>query len=77
MLLQAAANSKFDAMLRIDKKMEYEQNLKSLPLTNALEGLAPFVRPLHNLFESQLEKILYAISIDGKIEAITEPRPKI
>ena len=50
LLLRSAANHGFEVFLSIDKKLEHEQNLKSLPLpiivldskSNALPALPPF-----------------------------------
>ena len=83
-LLEAAAGAAFDAILCIDKKIEYEQNLTSLPLpvivldayTNALEGRIPFAPHFLKLLDSPLEKALYVIKKDGDIARITAPRPK-
>jgi hypothetical protein len=83
-LLKAAADAGFEALLCIDKKIEYEQNLKSLPLpvivldayTNAIEGLIDFAPHLLKLLESPLEKSLYVVRQSGEIIRITEPRQK-
>lgn len=74
-LLQAAADAGFDVFLSIDKKLEYEQNLKKLPMTvividsisNALPELLPFVVPLLELLKSPLERGLYLIQSDAAI----------
>jgi hypothetical protein len=87
LLLKAAAGSGFDAILCIDKNLEYEQNLKTLPLpvivldarTNAVHGLIPFTASLLKLLESPLEKllyILYMIEKTGNVVCVTAPRPR-
>ena len=84
LLLQAASDTGFDAILCIDKKIEYEQNLAVLPLsvivldafTNAIHGLAPFAPHLLKLLGSPLEKRLYFIDRNGNAVCVTAPRPK-
>jgi len=57
-LLKAAANGRFDVFASIDKNIEHEQNLRTLPLpvvvlnapSNALPVLRPFAPFLLELF---------------------------
>jgi hypothetical protein len=83
LLLKAAAGDGFDAILCIDKNIEYEQNLKTLPLpvivldaqTNAVHGLVPFAPSLLTLRETHLEKALY-FEKNGKVVRVSVPRPR-
>lgn len=83
-LLKAAADAGFDAMLCIDKKIEYEQNLKKLPIpviilnarSNALPRLIPFASHVQKLLESSLERSLYVVSEAGDVLCVTMPRSK-
>src|SRR5689334_3015811 len=83
-LLQGAAAARFDAFITIDKKLEHEQNLMTLPLpvivldaqSNALPALLPFVAPLLNLLSTPpLALVLYIVQEDGTILRLTAPRP--
>lgn len=82
LLLRAAAQAGFDVFLTIDKKIEYEQNLRTLPLavvildspSNALPMLTPFVEPLLLLFSSPLERGLFVIQADGATLRLQSPR---
>jgi len=84
LLLKAAADDGFEAILCIDKNIEYEQNLKTLPLpvivldaqTNAVHGLMPFAPPLLKLLGAKLEKRLYFIEKNGDVVEVTTPRPR-
>jgi hypothetical protein len=84
LLLKAAAGDGFDAILCIDKNMEYQQNLGALPLpiivlnadTNAVHGLIPFAPALQKLLAAPLEKILYFIEKNGDVVRVLNPRPK-
>lgn len=83
-LLNAAAAAGFEAILCIDKNLEYEQNLKTLPLpvivldarTNAVHGLAPFAPALLNLLSNQLEAVLYFIEENGTVLRVLQPRQR-
>ena len=83
LLLQSAASHGFEAFLSIDKKLEYEQNLKSLPLpvivldskSNALPALVPFAPAVLVLMQSPLDRILYVIQSDGVVLRLSSPRP--
>jgi len=84
LLLKAAAGDGFDAILCIDKNIEYEQNLKTLPLsvivldaqTNAVHGLVPFAPHLLKLMGRPLEKVLYFIEKNGDVAQVVIPRPR-
>ena len=84
LLLKAAAGDGFDAILCIDKNIEYGQNLKTLPLpvivldaqTNAVHGLVPFAPPLLTLLGTHLEKVLYFVEKNGNVVQVAAPRPR-
>ena len=84
LLLKAAAGEGFGALLCIDKNIEYQQNLKSLPLpviildavTSDMQDLIPFLPALLQLLESPLDMILYVIEKDGNVLRLDEPRPR-
>jgi hypothetical protein len=81
-LIRAAADSGFEILLSIDKKIEYEQNLATLPLpivildsySNALPQLLPFVPALLKLLGGALTPALYVILKDGTVLRLTSPR---
>ena len=81
-LLRAAADDGFEALLSIDKKLEHEQNLRTLPLpvividsrSNALPALAPFAPFLLDLLRSPLDRQLYIIQPGGAVIRLTKPR---
>ena len=81
-LIQAAAAQGFDALLTLDKKIEHEQNLKTLPLaviilnsrSNALPALIPFAPFVLDLLSRPLDRLLYVINTDGTIERLKSPR---
>jgi hypothetical protein len=83
-LLKAAAADGFDAILCIDKNVEYQQNLQLLPLpiivldaqSNALHDLMPFAPYLLKLLNAQLSKALYFIEKNGDVSQVLTPRPK-
>jgi hypothetical protein len=68
-LLKAAADGRFEAFVSIDKKIEHEQNLKTLPLpvviidapSNALPALIPFAPLLLDLFKTPLDRLLFVV----------------
>jgi hypothetical protein len=82
-LLKAAADAGFQAFVSIDKKIEHEQNLKSLPLpvviidapSNALPALVPFAPLLLDLFKAPLDRILFIVESTGLLHRLTAPRP--
>lgn len=82
LLLREAANAGFEAVIGVDKNLEHEQNLETLPLpvivmdaaSNSLEGLKPFAKHVLNLIEGPLERRLYLIDASGKVVTITKPR---
>ena len=81
-LLKAAGGAAFEAFLSIDKNIEYEQNLRSLPLpvividgrSNALPVLVPFVPSLLDLCRSPLERVLYIVEPNGTVLRLVSPR---
>jgi hypothetical protein len=83
-LLGSAARAGFDVVLCIDKKIEFEQNLKTLPLPviirdamkNTIPRLRPFIAPLLATLDQPLEKVLYCIEANGQVTVVREPRPK-
>jgi hypothetical protein len=83
MLLKAAADGGFDALISIDKKLEHEQNLRTLPLpvivldsiSTALPALVPFAPFVLDLFRSPLDRILYIVQSNGGVLRLTAPRP--
>jgi hypothetical protein len=83
MLLRAAAGANFDALLTIDKKLEHEQNLQTLPLpvivldtpSNALPALLVFAPFVLDLLQSPLDKLLYLVQPSGTVLRLSSPRP--
>ena len=81
-LLKAAASAGYDAFLSIDKNLEHEQNLKSLPLavvvidapSNALPAVLPFTAPLLELLAKPLDRALYVVRKAGPALRLTAPR---
>lgn len=81
-LIKAAAEDGFDAFLSIDKKLEHEQNLRTLPLpvivldsvSNALPALLPFAAFVLDLPQAPLDRMLYVIQSDGVVLRLTAPR---
>ncbi len=81
-LLRAAADGGFGAMLSVDKKLEHEQNLESLPLpiividstSNALPALLPFAAGILELLRSPLDRLLYVVQADGAVLRLSAPR---
>ncbi len=81
-LIRAAADDGFDVVLSIDKNLEREQNLQTLPLpvivldslSNALPVLLPFTPFIVKLMQSPLDRLLYIIQSDGAVLRLTEPR---
>jgi hypothetical protein len=82
-LLTSAAGARFEAFISIDKNIEYEQNLKTLPLpiividapSNALPALLPFAPFLLKLVERPLDCALHVIEQNGTVIRLTAPRP--
>ena len=82
-LLKAAAGAALEIFLSIDKKLEHEQNLKTLPLpvvvidsiSNALPALIPFAGTVLELVNAPLDRVLYIIQPDGIVLRLTAPRP--
>lgn len=83
-LLRAAVDSGFDAFICVDKNIEYQQNLLTLPLpvviidsvTNALLDLMPFAEPIQKLLQRRLPSALFVIESSGSVEQISQPRPR-
>ena len=81
-LLAAAAADGFDLFLSLDKKLEYEQNLSTLPLpvvvldavTNALPSLLPMVPALVALLSNPLPPALFVIEPSGAVVRVARPR---
>jgi len=81
-LISAAAADGFEAILTVDKKLEHEQNLRTLPIpiivlnspSNALAALLPFSTHVLELLRSPLDPLLYFIQPDGVILRLTTPR---
>ncbi len=81
-LLKTSAANGFEAFVRIDKNIEHQQNLRSLPLpvivldapSNALTRLLPFCKPLMALLSTPLDRALYIIQLDGSILRLIAPR---
>ena len=81
-LLAMAAGAEFNAFISADKKLEFEQNLKTLPLpvvvldalTNSYEGVRAFAPFAQRLLSTQLQKRLYVIESTGNVLELTEPR---
>lgn len=81
-LIRAAAVAGFEVLISVDKKLEHEQNLQTLPLpivvidsrSNALPSLKPFATPILKLLQSPLARLLYVIASDGTVLQLTAPR---
>jgi predicted nuclease of predicted toxin-antitoxin system len=81
-LLNAAAKASFDVFVSVDKNIEYEQNLLTLPLpvavvnapSNALAALLPFAPFLLELLDTSLDRLLYVIEPTGTVLRLTTPR---
>lgn len=82
-LLKCAATSRFQAFVSIDKKLEYEQNLKTLPLpvividsrSNALPDLLPFALFIIQLLGASIDHVFHVIQADGTVLRLSAPRP--
>src|SRR4051812_27781565 len=78
-LLRAAADAGFDALITGDKNVEYEQNLRTLPLpllvidapSNILTDLLPFVPSLTALLAGPLERALYLVGLTESRKLLT------
>lgn len=81
-LMSIAAKNGFEIFVTIDKQIEHQQNLATLPLavivvdgkSNALPALLPFAPFLTNLFSSPLERMLYIVGESGEVLRLNEPR---
>ena len=82
-LLKAAADAGFDAFISIDQNIEYEQNLKTLPISvvvidsasNALPSLIPFAPHVLRFLTTPLKHALYVLKNDGTVVQVDTPRP--
>lgn len=82
LLLRTATDANFEAFLSIDKKLEFEQNLKTLPLpvividapSNALPAVQPFAPFVLDLLKTALDRALYIVEPSGSILRLTSPR---
>ena len=78
-LLQAAAAGGFEVLLSVDKKLQHEQNLKTLPLpiivldsiSNALPALIPFAPHVLALLQAPLPIALHLIAADGSVTPVS------
>ena len=83
-LLKSAADAAFDAFLSVDKNIEHQQNLNSLPLpvivpdslSNALPAILPFAPGILSLLNAPLDPFLHIIQANGVILRLTAPRPR-
>lgn len=83
-LIKTAAGQGFDALLTVDKNIEHEQNLKTLPLpivvlnsrSNALPALIPFAPFLLILLQAPLDRLLCVIEPDGTVRRLRSPRAR-
>jgi hypothetical protein len=80
-LLRAAAAAGFELFVTVDKNLEFQQNLKTLPLpivlidsaSNALPALIPFAPQILNLLATPLDNLLYIVQPDGTVLRLTSP----
>ena len=81
-LLGTAAGAGFEAFVSVDKNIEHEQNLKTLPLpviildapSNALPALVPFAGFLLDLVKAPLDLVLYVVQPSGSVLQLVSPR---
>ena len=81
-LLKSASDAGFEAFLSVDKNIEYEQNLTTLPLpiviidapSNSLAALIPFSPALIELFKTPLDRLLFIVEPTGRILRLISPR---
>jgi hypothetical protein len=81
-LLKASADAGFQAFITVDKKLEHEQNLRTLPLpvilidspSNALPALIPFGPPILAILNQPMERLLYIVQSGGTVLRLTTPR---
>ena len=82
LLLKRAADAGFDLFVSIDKKIEYEQNLKTLRIpiliidapSNALPVLIQFAPFVLKLLETRLDRLLFVVEKTGFVHRLTAPR---
>jgi hypothetical protein len=83
-LLRAAAAQKFSAVITIDKNIEHEQNLRTLPIavvvldtrSNDFPDLLPFAPIVTQLLQNPCEPILYVVEVSGNVLRLKAPRTK-
>ena len=76
--LLSKSSAQFDAFLTIDKKLQFETNLKTLPITvivldsvsNAFADLARFGPHLLALLSNPLPKALHILREDGRVDRV-------
>jgi hypothetical protein len=81
-LLKAASDAGLEVLVSVDKKLEHEQDLKSLPLpvividsiSNALPALVPFAAGILELLQGPLDRLLYVVQGNGAVLRLTAPR---
>jgi uncharacterized protein (DUF433 family) len=81
-LLRAVADDGFDLLLTVDKAMEYEQNLTTLPIpivhmdapSTRLPDLLPFLPATLALLATPLTPALYVVAADGTVTRLIPPR---
>jgi hypothetical protein len=81
-LLGAAASQGFGAVITIDKNIEREQNLRTLPIavvvidtrSSELVDLLPFSPTVTQLLLDGCEPILYVIKASGEVLRLRAPR---
>ncbi len=81
-LLKAAAEAGFDVFISIDKKIEHEQNPRTLPKavvildawSNTLPAVAPFAPFILELLKPGIERMLFVVEKSGLVHRLTAPR---
>lgn len=81
-LLKTATAAGFAVFVSIDKKIEHQQNLRTLPLpvfiidapSTALASLLPFAPFILALLKEPLDCLLYVIEPTGTVRRLAAPR---
>jgi predicted nuclease of predicted toxin-antitoxin system len=76
--LLSSASTQFDVLLTIDKKVQFETNLATIPLavvivdsvSNAYPELVPFAPHLMALIAAPLSKGIHILRADGRVDRI-------
>jgi predicted nuclease of predicted toxin-antitoxin system len=76
--LLASASAQFDLVLTIDKKLQFESNLTTIPVavvildsvSNAFPELAPFGPHLMTLLAATLPKAIHILRRDGSVDRL-------